>query len=254
MKTERYNAVKVKLRMKQLLFLSCRLAYSSQKMLLLGSMLVMICLAGIYLGFYDWVEQSVFIYLLIFFFGGSFFGAVMLLIFNANRIRLYNKFATKKLEYIFNESGMKIKGEPYKAHFLWTSFHKVKELHNWFLLYTSPNHMLIVPKEGFESKPSVDLFRKYIVGIINNDEHILYMNSLKKPWWMKISGMGVMVFAMTGGLGLILYALYFYSSYSSPIVKEVFSLYSMIFAAFVLVILFWAGMKLHNPPKVNRLR
>jgi hypothetical protein len=70
------------------------------------------------------------------------------------------KMVHENINYQFTPETISITGETFNSTVQWKSLHKVKEVNAWFLLYTSKQVALLVPKRSFRSQEDVHTFRK----------------------------------------------------------------------------------------------
>lgn len=73
-----------------------------------------------------------------------------------------NKFISQNIEYLFNENHFVVTGESFNMQNSWSDLHKITELNNWFILYTSKTQALFIPKDRFEDHDKLESFRSLL--------------------------------------------------------------------------------------------
>jgi hypothetical protein len=80
-----------------------------------------------------------------------------------------NYKATKTLHepllYEFAPEAVSVSGESFNTTIKWAALHKMKELNDWFLLYTNKQVAMLVPKNKFASSEDMAVFRKMSAAI-----------------------------------------------------------------------------------------
>lgn len=81
-----------------------------------------------------------------------------------------NYRATKSLHeetiYEFTTSQVTITGESYNTTMQWQTFHKVREMKGWFLLYCNNQTACLIPKSVFATPADMNSFRNLVFGSI----------------------------------------------------------------------------------------
>jgi len=99
------------------------------------------------------------------------FGFIFLIIFpistyfQAKKNLVSNKWISEKLDYVFDPSGISINSESFDLNMKWTSVKSVKELKNWFILYTEKNQGFFIPKRCFRTNENEADFKKVLLGL-----------------------------------------------------------------------------------------
>lgn len=85
--------------------------------------------------------------------------------FQAKKNLVSNKLISEKLDYVFDPTGISINSESFDINMKWTSVKSVKELKNWFILYTEKNRGFFIPKRCFRTKENEADFKKILIGL-----------------------------------------------------------------------------------------
>jgi hypothetical protein len=95
-----------------------------------------------------------------------YFIVIFLLIFPVILYRSANSNyqATKSLHepvtYSFGGESFTVTGESFNTTMQWKSLYKIREMRDWFLLYTNKQIAMMVPKNAFASANDLETFRK----------------------------------------------------------------------------------------------
>jgi hypothetical protein len=81
---------------------------------------------------------------------------------NANTNYKATKAIHETLKYEANVEGVSVTGETFNTTMQWGTFHKARELKDWFLLYTNKQIAMLIPKKAFGSPQEVGIFREFI--------------------------------------------------------------------------------------------
>jgi uncharacterized membrane protein YhdT len=84
------------------------------------------------------------------------------IIMNTRKDLKANKFISQNIEYKFTETFFSIHGETFNMENSWTDLHKIVELKNWFILYTSKSQALFIPKDRFVEISKIETFRTFL--------------------------------------------------------------------------------------------
>ena len=80
-----------------------------------------------------------------------------------------NYKATKSLHepvsYEFSSDNIFVAGKSFTSNLQWQTLHKIRELGDWFMLYTNRQTAMIIPKKAFASEDDIRIFRHYCKGI-----------------------------------------------------------------------------------------
>ena len=78
---------------------------------------------------------------------------------SANSNYLSTKVLHEPVTYEFSYDKFTIAGETFNSTFQWRSLYKVTELKSWFLLYTSKQMAMLIPKKAFSAAEDIEEFR-----------------------------------------------------------------------------------------------
>jgi hypothetical protein len=83
--------------------------------------------------------------------------------FQAKKNYQTNKYINEEIQYRIDGAGVNLKGKTFESTFQWSAFFRAKELEGWFLLYTSNQTLLSIPKASFNSKKDIEDFKSFIL-------------------------------------------------------------------------------------------
>lgn len=83
--------------------------------------------------------------------------------FQAKKNYQTNKYINEEIQYRIAQEGVSLKGKTFESTFQWSAFYRVKELKGWFLLYTSNQTLLTIPKASFSSQKDIEDFKTFIL-------------------------------------------------------------------------------------------
>jgi len=78
---------------------------------------------------------------------------------NANANYRSTKALHEPVTYDFSDESFTASGPSFNTTMQWRSLYQVKELKNWFLLYTSKQVLMMIPKRAFGTIEQLDAFR-----------------------------------------------------------------------------------------------
>lgn len=81
---------------------------------------------------------------------------------SANTNYKATKAIHETLSYEFKTESFSVTGETFNTTMQWSTFHKAREIKNWFLLYTNKQVAMLIPKIAFASPHEIDIFREMI--------------------------------------------------------------------------------------------
>ena len=89
------------------------------------------------------------------------FGLLMPLFiyFNARKSYATTKHLQYPTNYTFSDEGISLNSEYVQSKASWATIHKVLELKQWFILYTSTNVGYLIPKKSFVSEEEMQAFK-----------------------------------------------------------------------------------------------
>ncbi len=73
-----------------------------------------------------------------------------------------NKLISQNIEYEFNKDKFNINGETFNMQNKWLDLYKIDELKEWFILYTSKNEALFIPKNRFKNNYDLISFSTFV--------------------------------------------------------------------------------------------
>ena len=99
----------------------------------------------------------------------SYIGVVLILLPPASWIqarRQYdsNKPLSEKIEYVFTPDNISLTGQTFNTTISWESLYKVKEMRDWFLLYTNRQVAFVIPKSAW-AEEDIAIFRSFVINV-----------------------------------------------------------------------------------------
>jgi hypothetical protein len=73
-----------------------------------------------------------------------------------------NKWINQTLDYQFDNDKINVTGESFNLSMNWTDLRSIKELKEWFLLYTGKRQALFIPKNRFSSLEEEKAFKQFV--------------------------------------------------------------------------------------------